>query len=237
MKTRSFARLSTAAAVLASATILAAPSARAVMSNVRFDGLGGFGVSQATATASGIPILPVGGIDPATGLTVTQDLLEGTVAAGPPGTATSQWSVTNDTGGGFLGGDLYLVFTRPLDNTITVNGLPQLVSYAPEDVGLTLHNDVGGLDWVILQVPSGLDLYYYPAVLLGSLGADETSSQFAVNYILDDPQIFLDPSGFELGLPRWQLRSLFVPIPEPASVLLVAAGLGALAARRLRRCA
>jgi MYXO-CTERM domain-containing protein len=210
-------------------------SAGPIVSAVRYDGLDGYGLTQQTASASGIPIVPMNTLAQATGLTVTQDFDESSVSTGPPATGISNWNVTNDVGKDLLG-QLYLVFAKPLENTILVNGQSQLVDYAPDDVGLTLQNGAGGLDWVIFQVFNGLDLYYYPAVSLGSLGAGETTaSPFQVNYILDNPQIFLDATGFELGIPKWQLLAAFVPIPEPSPALLVAAGLGILAAGRRRR--
>jgi PEP-CTERM motif-containing protein len=220
--------------VLVAFSLMAGP-ASAVSGSIHFDGLGGFGVAQGTALASGIPILPDDALLQADGLGTIRDLDESTIVSGPPATATSNWNVQNNTGHDLMG-TLYLVFAKPLDNTIVVNGQNQVVSYAPTDVGLTLQNGLGGFDWVILQVPDGANLYYYPAVSLGSLGAGQTTaSPFQVNYILEDPQIFLEPTGFELGIPKWQLLATFVPIPEPSTLPLVVVGIGLLAIGRRRR--
>ena len=213
---------------------LAAPGSAGSIATaeIRFDGASGFGVSQQTALASGAPILTRDSVALATDLETTRNVNEGSLVTGPPATVTSLWNVTNQTGQDLFG-SLYLVFARPLPSTISVDGQPQDVTYLPEHVGLRLQSP-----WVIFEVDfdPNADPVYYPAVLLGSLGDGQTTADpFAVNYILDDPQIFLDADGFELGLPTWQILSVFIPIPEPSTVLLLGAGLAALGVRRRLR--
>jgi len=218
---------------LALALVASASLASAAQIGIRYDGVDGFGLSQSTAMtaiSAGIPVVSTDLLDQADGLTVIRAFDPASVVTGPPATATSHWSVENQRGDAR---QLYLVFARPLANEIMIDDQPQQVAYAPGDVGLALQSGQGGFDWVIFEVPVGDDLYYYPAVSLGSLGDGQTTaSPFAVNYILDNPQIFLEPQGFELGIPKWQLLSAFVPIPEPSTALLVAAGVAALAAGR-----
>jgi hypothetical protein len=224
------------ATALAASMLLigAVAGATPVTGSVRFDGVDGFGTAQQTALDSGIPIVPIDSLDLAEDLVVFQDFDNGSVSVGPPATATSDWDVQNQSGVDLA--ELFLVFAKPLANTITVNGQTEIVDYAADDVGLGLQNDVGGFDWIIFEVPAGGDLYYYPAVSLGSLGDDQTTaSPFQVDYILDNPQIFLEVNGFELGIPKWQILAVFVPVPEPSTALLVATGVAALAAGRRRR--
>ena len=200
----------------------------------------GFGVTEATALASGLPILVPGMLAQATGLEIGQTLDPFSILTGPPGEATSSWTVTNNTGIDLIG-DVYLVFAKPIENTITVAGMDVDIEYDPSDVGLTLENGTGGDDWVLIEAfdTDGVDpdygTLYYPAVSLGSLLIGDTSDAFSVRYVLDNPQVFLDTQGFELGIPRWQILAAFTPIPEPSTALLVALGLGAFALVRRRR--
>lgn len=221
--------------ILVAAIALQADAAQAatVFGEVRFDGADGFGTTEQTAIDSGMTIVPIDALDLATELAIGQNLIGDTVNVGPPGTATSDWTVTNNRGEDLDA--LFLVFAKPLPNTIEVSGQNQLIDYDPVDVGLRLQAG-GGFDWVIFAVPAGGNLYYYPAVSLGSLGDGQTTaSPFQVDYILDAPQTFLDAQGFELGIPQWQILAVFVPIPEPSTASLVALGVAALAAGRRRR--
>ena len=218
--------------LVAAASIAAATSAGAA-GQVRFSGSNGFGTTQQEAFAAqsaGVPLLTVDAVDLVDGLLTLRNLDQGSIQTGPPATATSFWNVTNESGQDLIG-DLYLVFAKPLPNQ-TTSGQP--FSYPPDTVGLDLQNSAG---WLIFEVDLQPNPVYYPAVLLGSLGDGQTTAApFAVKYILDDPQIFNEPDGFdELGIPQWQLLSYFVPIPEPSTAVLLAGGLGLIAAGRRRR--
>ncbi len=248
-----------ATALTSFAALAFAASAGAASFDVRWDGVTfpGFGVSEATAldaAAAGIPLLQFSGVllndqvtPGAPHIGTTNDLDEQSVVIPiPPGTgiatATSSWTGTNNTqinSGGPLE-QLYLVFASPETNTIILNGQPTDITYDPQDVGLTLSFGEGGADWAILQVPSNpldptSDPVYYPAVALGPLGVGETAP-FELHYQLENPQVFLEPFNSELGLPRWNIyyTSSSMMVPEPATGLLLLAGLGSLAAARRR---
>lgn len=216
--------------------LVAAPS-RALPVTVFWDGptLGGdpgFGVSAATknaASTAGVPIVPPGpGTHlvslPAPGQALNPASL---VTTGAPTitslTITSTWNVHNNTASALQ--DLYLVFERPVANGDVV--------YAPTDVGLTL-----GTNWVILQTVAGATPLYYPAVSLGTLasGADVA---FPVFYTLNHPpqEFSSETFNFELGMPKWSLFFVSVPVvvPEPASGVLVLLGLLGIAVGRRKR--
>ena len=236
---------STFCIALAIAGLLAASAQALPIGEIRYDGpSGGYGTTAQTATASGVPIVPKATTDflPATGMLYDRTRNPFATALGPPGRTSWNWDVT--TSGDPGEGELYLVFVRPLSNTIQVNGLNQSVSYTPTSVGLTLQN-APGHSWVIFSIDTAGDSapeLYYPAVSLGSFDENgKTVDPFAVNYVLDVPQVFLDRGGpsqaatFKLGLPNWQLSTVFVPIPEPSPALFLGLGLTLLGiGRRLR---
>ena len=251
MNPLTFTRCATrlAAAVLLGAAFAPAP-ARAASITVFWDradfGFGaGYGVSVDTkddAQNAGIPILPVTSLigKPAP-IVIGQTLDESTlnppypVGAGPA-TITSDWTATNT---GYSDGSTtlnrYLVFERPITNTIDVNGQPQDVAYAPADVGLTLSNDGSGsgVDWVILALPvAGGNTLYYPAVSLGTLLVGSSSVDFPLLYTLHNPQVFQENFNYELGMPKWSLDFASIPIPEPSSGVLMIVGLLTIAGGR-----
>ncbi len=231
---RPFSRLALVVLLVLSGS---AANATTVVGEVRFDGLNGFGTTEQTAIDSGMPIVSDMTIDLAENLGIGQNFNDASVILGPPATATSDWTVTNNRGEDLA--SLYLIFAKPLPNTIQIDLSNEIVDYDPVDVGLRLQTGAapgGGFDWVIFEVPAGGEMYYYPAVSLGSLGDGQTTAfPFQVNYILDDPQTFLGAEGFELGIPQWQILAVFVPVPEPSTALLVASGVVVLAAGRRRR--
>jgi hypothetical protein len=138
------------------------------------------------------------------------------VALGNPASIGESWTL-NGTGANLA--DLYLMFVTPLPGTITLAGQAQGVTYQPANVGLTL-----GPEWVIFQVDANSNPVYYPAISLGLLGSSE-HRQLALLHVLNHPQLFSEPFNYELGLPKWTVSFVSVPIPEPASGVLVLMGL------------
>jgi len=226
--------------------LLGLAPAHAVTSTVYWDradfGYGaGYGVSQTTALASGIPIVQAPSLLPKPdSLVVDPDLTESSLvlpsSSTKPATITSDWSATNNTG--ITNQNLYLVYVRPVTNTITLDGQQHTYTYDADDVGLRLSSGEGGLDWVILQVPSNpVDPnsipVYYPAVSLGTLG-NGGSENYPLYYSLFNPQVFNGTTHDVLGLPKWTLAfySTAAPIPEPSSGLLMFIGLLGIARTR-----
>lgn len=221
--------------LLATAICLVAAPAGAAPFTVFWDGAAGLGVSQTTATnasAAGIPIVQAAGFQLVNGLQ-SADIdrvldLSSLVIAGTAN-INATWSVVNDTGASLQ--DLYLVFEKPIPTTTTVilNGVFQPVTYDPSDVGLTL-----GAGWQIFQVDVNSIPVYYPAVSLGTL-ANGANAPFPLSYVLDNPQVFIESFNFELGMPAWNLFFVSVPVPEPASGLLVLLGVLGIAGGRRKR--
>lgn len=222
-------------ALALSALLLAAP-ASALPIDVFYDGPGGIGVSSATrdaAMAAGIPLVS-GTLESAAPYGTTQVFDSQSIRFGLPTTGTENWTLTNGTQQDRV--DIYLVFATPLDNSVDFRKRSEPVVYDPNDVGLTLRNGEGGTDWVILETPvpgatpTGFEsnLVYFPAVSLGSLASGETSDVFQLDYVLQNPQIFIQKKFVELGVPTWRIFTVSTPVPEPSTVLLIACALGAL---------
>jgi hypothetical protein len=250
---------STCTLVAASFGIAFAHPAAAASTTVFWDGVGGFGVSQATAfaaQAAGITVrdatnplefnFPSGGGTPKISVTHPAALSNVVIPAPvgiAPATGQAGWTGTNTSGLNQAGAldtfNLYLIFAQPLLNDeFTVNGQPQPVEYDPADVGLQLSSGEAGLaDWEILRVlVAGSDPVYYPAVSLGAL-ADGSTLPFDLFYTLKNPQVFGEPFNFVLGIPKWNLffTSLPTVVPEPSPALLVLIGLGTLVGARRAR--
>jgi hypothetical protein len=235
-----------AGAVLA---LLGVAPAYAVQTTVYWDradfGFGaGYGVSQTTAqtaNAAGIQIISLPNLlTKPDSLVVENDLDENSLvlpsSSTKPATIRSDWTATNGTG--ITNQNLYLVYVRPVTNTIEVDGAQHTYTYDPDDVGLRLSSGEGGLDWVILQVPSNpvdpnSTPVYYPAVSLGILG-NGAAADFALHYSLLNPQVFDGSTQDVLGLPKWTLAfySTAAPIPEPSSGVLMLVGLLGIARAR-----
>ena len=196
-----------------------------------------FGMSQADAEAARDGF----------GLTIVDDLafvgqVGGTLQANPsftptslPSTsmgtdnrATSNWTVDNIASFD-LEGELYLLFTHT--DPLTVNGVD--VDYADANVGLTIDEALG---WVIVKsTEPGVGDFYYAGIRLDNLlAAGATSTPFAVNYVINEPLIDAPVGSMEYQLPELQVGMGYSPVPEPGTVMLLALGLTALAARRRR---
>ena len=73
-----------------------------------------------------------------------------------------------------------------------------------------------------------------PDLDLGLIAVGE-SVPFDMPYYLENPIAYLDGGGFNVVLPTLQLMSVFIPIPEPGTGLMVALGLAGLAFAGKRR--
>lgn len=151
--------------------------------------------------------------------------------------ATSSWTVDNVSSSD-LAGATYLLFTHT--DPFTKDGV--LVDYTDSNVGLTIDEALG---WVIVKsVDPTLGAFYYPAILLdrsasdplnGFLGSGMTSASFDVKYIVTQALTAAPAGSMEFQLPELQVGMGFSPVPEPGTATLVALGVLALSARRLRR--
>jgi hypothetical protein len=192
-----------------------------------FTGPGGFGVSQADALASGLPIiaeapyaLNAGELGIVTPDPITQDTKATSSGASDPATGTTQWQVTNlslqdDE-------DLWLVFwSKSLVD-------PHYPSLRADQVGL----EANGPDWALFQTSAGGRDYYYPAVFLGDLPIGETTGALIQYRVLED----LVRVGGDYMYPRYWVGRVNAPIPEPSGLLLFAVGFAGFAASRRERC-
>jgi len=177
------------------------------------------------------------------GLTVTNDLTMNLGTADPetPFSATSDWSITNN---GDIGGHAYLVVVSFDPTPVEVNGMPTEVDYVFSEAGLGIDgstdpNNAQDLPWGFFEVdrtsvdPQATPLY----LMMVDLGliAVGGSVDFDMPYYLENPTAFLDGSGNNVVLPTLQLMSVFTPIPEPGTGLLLALGLAGLGFAGKRR--
>lgn len=187
---------------------------------VVFDGPAGYGVSA--ATASSVSGAGFGVIDDVLvynadhfGLVIpAPDVLSSHIQSNPsvsnPTTAQSRWSVTNGGEGNL--DDAWLVFFTPL-------------TYTDDKVGIDLQPGT----WALVQVFAGEDAYFYPAVFLGDVAADATVT-FLMNHIVGEQ---LTQVGSTLVLPQYSVGMFTgVPVPEPSTFVLLAAGLALAGALR-----
>jgi hypothetical protein len=151
--------------------------------------------------------------------------------------ATSPWTVTNESSMD-LAGATYLLFTHT--DPFTKDGV--LIDYADANVGLTIDQALG---WAIVKsVDPTLGAFYYPAILLdrsvsdplnGFLGSGMTSASFNVNYVVKQALTAAPAGSMEFQLPQLEVGMGFSPVPEPGTAMLMALGVIAMSAGRLRR--
>jgi hypothetical protein len=207
------------AAALSAALLWVTP---ALAFPVVFGGPGGFGVSGSTASAAqaaGFALITDTAVAPADSVPLTipaPDVLSSHIVSSPsvanPNTAVSRWTVTN--GGDSELNDAWLVFFTPL-------------TYTPSQVGIDLQP---GGEWALVEVPVGQTSYFYPAVFLGDIGA-QNATTFLMHHVVGQA---LTQVGNTLVLPQYQVGILTgVPLPEPAVGLLLAVALGVVL--RIRR--
>lgn len=212
---------------------VAAPAAATPVS-LFFDGPSGFGVSQGDALASGIPIVEPPYVVDAEGIlrVIDQAVQLGSVDPFPPiaasaNSATSVWTVENESSYDLLG-DTYFLFVTTTRYAIG----REVITYDSSDVGLSIDPDLD-LGWVLIHTNAGPgEDYYFPAMSLGSLAPGGVADPFAVDFVLEGP---VQQVGNTFVLPRFQTGLGFAPIPEPTAGVLMGFGLLLLAATR-RRC-
>lgn len=197
---------------------------RASAFNIVFNGPSGYGVSASSATsaqASGVPIIAVTSLSVASDLGIVipaPDVLSFDLVSSPsvshPITATSQWTV-NNTGEGALD-SAWLVFTNP-------------ETYTASQVGFEIDPNAG---WALLSVVAG-QTYYYPAVFLGDVASGDATT-FLMHHRVGQALTVQQPGG-QLVLPKYHVAALEgLPVPEPAALVLLAAGFALAAAVRRR---
>ena len=201
-----------------------------------------FGLSEASALGSGIPIIspPVYDIDGTLGV-YSQNLIEPSfqVSLLPRrARATSNWTVQNIRADDLdLIGDVYLLFATSDPYEVIVNGDVITVDYATSNVGLSINKRaINGDEWVIVETYDAVldQTFYYPGISLDSLVAGEVSDAFSVNYRIKNERID-SIEELRFALPQYRLLMAYLPIPEPGTGVLVGLGMLVLAGTRRTR--
>jgi hypothetical protein len=156
-------------------------------------------------------------------VTIPPLILPGSAATWPasPTEGTSTWTVRNSTGQYLSAAYLVFPWTKG-----ALSGDAWKVGLEPSVVG-------DFTDYVILTKKYGLESAYVAAVNLGDLDPDETAS-IKVHYRVKDDLI--PAGGGNFFLPELTLQAIVVPVPEPGTLFLFAAGLVGLAAICRSRC-
>jgi hypothetical protein len=232
---QTYRHLPTIMTLAALGAVVAATSASGASMTVMFDGNDGFGVSEVAAMDAqangGIDIVTPEFVGEATNILsiVSQNLQIGSIDPFPPldsgpHTAISNWQAQNESDFDLIG-STYLLFVT----TDPSEAGSETIAYQDSDIGLTIDPDAG---WVLVRSEDPLsgDVYYYPALQLGSLESGEITDAFALRYFIDGA---MEVVGGTYVLPELRIGLGFTVVPEPSSGALITLPLlGLLASRR-----
>lgn len=190
------------------------------------------GVSEQDALDSGLVILPAP--PEVKGENLVFDELGSVydVSTSPlPAEASQDYRVVNVSFDPGIAGDLFLVI-KSIDDAV-VDGSSW--EYDPATVGLDLTPD-----WFIVSYYDDVldETLYFPTLSLGDLAMGGETA-VSINFLLTEPVVHVSLEGpgdtFTLMLPQLLFDGAFVPVPEPATGLMLAMGLGGLAWSGRRR--